>query len=881
MYKIDNKEIISKDKSQDYNIFSKLVGYDRSLKAIIQLAKAAVIYPPHGLHTIITGPTGVGKSELADCMFEFAITSGNFNSSSPFVVFNAADYAENQQLLLSQLFGHVKGAFTGAENDKVGLVEKANGGILFIDEIHRLPHEGQEILFQIIDKGKLRRLGETKISKDIEVMLISATSEPLDSYLLDTFKRRIPMVIEIPNLNARPLIERYNLIKIFFINEASRIGLSVLVKSDVYKALMLYRCHGNLGQLRSDIQVSCARALLNKLTKKSESVIVNLSDLPDYVMQGLIDIRDCREKVEQYVSNDVMISSTGNSGDLKVNSSIYNFPEEIYRYTEERYLFLMSERLDVKIIDKIVSGEVELKIQQYIKNIKNYITNTDMNELVSIVGNQIVNLTEEIFNIASAKLGKLESNLKYSLAVHFKATIERLKDGKKIQNNNMEEIMLNYPKEFQVAEEVSLYLKDKYNINLPEEEVSVLAIYFNSGHRGDIDNLPKVGVLIIAHGKVATAIAEVANKLMNINHAKAIDMSLDRSPQETLDEAIKASKEMNEGKGVIILVDMGSLAYFGDLIAKETGIEIRTLTRVDTVLAIEVIRRAILPDISIDEITESVINETSYRIEETYDYDISSDYNSKPIILCICVTGDGTAKVLKDKIIYEISDLENQFTIETKGIIEFPRIDLELNRIKKIKKIVTIIGTINPNVYNIPFISAQDILIGEGIDNLKQLTNYNIPQKTVSIKRELNVEDLICEENIYLDLRSCNKDEILDILCSHLIRGNKVRKEFLNDVLNREELFTTELDCGVAIPHADETNVLVPAILIARLEKPILWDKKMISIVVMLAVNKDCFNSFSSILGYIIKPDFLKINDMMTAKEIREALVNACKNIRS
>ena len=58
------------------------------------------------------------------------------------------------------MFGHVKGAFTGADTDKIGLVEKANGGILFLDEVHRLPPDGQEMLFYLMDKGEYNRLGD-------------------------------------------------------------------------------------------------------------------------------------------------------------------------------------------------------------------------------------------------------------------------------------------------------------------------------------------------------------------------------------------------------------------------------------------------------------------------------------------------------------------------------------------------------------------------------------------------------------------------------------------------------------------------------------------------------------------------------------------------
>lgn len=110
---------------------------------------------------------------------------------------------------MSQLFGYVKGAFTGADVPKAGLVEKADGGILFLDEVHRLPSEGQEILFSILDKGKFRRLGETESTREAQIMLIAATTENPESSLLLTFRRRIPVLIELPSLADRPPEERY------------------------------------------------------------------------------------------------------------------------------------------------------------------------------------------------------------------------------------------------------------------------------------------------------------------------------------------------------------------------------------------------------------------------------------------------------------------------------------------------------------------------------------------------------------------------------------------------------------------------------------------------------------------------------------------------
>ena len=123
-----------------------------------------MMYPPRGLHTLILGETGVGKSDLATAMFRFSRDIGYLDKDAEFIVFNCADYAENPELLMSQIFGYKKGAFTGANQDKPGLVEKADRSILFLDEVHRLPPEGQEQLFYLIDyngalvKTKIRRI---------------------------------------------------------------------------------------------------------------------------------------------------------------------------------------------------------------------------------------------------------------------------------------------------------------------------------------------------------------------------------------------------------------------------------------------------------------------------------------------------------------------------------------------------------------------------------------------------------------------------------------------------------------------------------------------------------------------------------------------------
>jgi len=93
-------------------------------------------------------------------MFQFAKDNHVVPNDQDLIVFNCADYANNPELLMSHLFGYAKGAFTGADNEKEGVIDQANGGMLFLDEIHRLPPEGQEMIFYFMDHGTYSRLGQ-------------------------------------------------------------------------------------------------------------------------------------------------------------------------------------------------------------------------------------------------------------------------------------------------------------------------------------------------------------------------------------------------------------------------------------------------------------------------------------------------------------------------------------------------------------------------------------------------------------------------------------------------------------------------------------------------------------------------------------------------
>ena len=274
---VGNVESRKMEEKSDVSTFSNFIGANGSMEQIIEKCKAAVNYPVNGLTMIICGASGVGKSYLASLIHQYAKEVGVIEKDAPFVVLNCADYANNSELLSSVLFGHVKGAFTGANEEKKGLLAEADGGYLFLDEVHNLSAENQEKLFLFIDSQKYRMLGDSKNWQKARVRLLFATTEDIQSTLLATFRRRIPFEIRIPDFLERSYGERFLLVATFFQNEAEILKKDICVDSTLFKNLLNLHEEGNIGAIKSKIKVLCAQAYSQQ--KSEELKICSLGEV--------------------------------------------------------------------------------------------------------------------------------------------------------------------------------------------------------------------------------------------------------------------------------------------------------------------------------------------------------------------------------------------------------------------------------------------------------------------------------------------------------------------------------------------------------------------------------------------------------------------------
>lgn len=718
--------------------FTYLIGNDLSLKNQIEQAKAAIMYPPNGLHSLIIGSTGVGKSLFVNIMYKYALHQMKLKENSPFIVFNCADYSNNPQLLLSHIFGHVKGSFTGAEKDTDGIVKKADGGILFLDEIHRLPPEGQEMIFYFMDTGTFNKLGESDRKHKANVLIIGATTEDPSSTLLNTFIRRIPITIKIPDFNERTLEEQVNLLKFLLNKEAIRINKPINISSDSIKALIGSTTFGNIGQLKSNIQLACAKGFLNSINNTKE-IDINLDMLPSNIKRGLVTFNNINKSNNHIVWSIIPNTLTINPNNKLIKVDLDNNDDKnIYSFIEKKATELKNIGMEDIDIKEFISSTINNNLNKFYSKISNYENRRE--GLLRIVDNEIVLFSEEIKFLAEKKLNKtLSIDFVYAISLHLSSLFKRLRNKSYDFNNDSDTLISNSSLELEVAKEIHFLIQDKFKIKIPRIEIEYLSLILTTIQESN--NEKRVGIVVAAHGlSTATSMVNVAEKLFEVNNIVAVDMPIEKKPLDILEDVIDKVKAVNEGKGVLLLVDMGSLNTFSDLISERTNILTKSIDMVSTPLVLEAVRKCSMTD-------SDLLSIYSYLLKDFRGYtsNLSIENNiNDGVIITICSSGQGTAKKLKelvDSILYNFP--KSNITVIP---ISLNSIYKTINNISKNNKIICAIGIKNPSL-GIPFISIENLIDGTGEVKLKNIIegtnkgnnkeNTNVVLKTLC-KQSLN-----------------------------------------------------------------------------------------------------------------------------------------------
>lgn len=774
----------SKKNSYELTIskLDSLIGAKGSLSTQVEEAKAAIIYPPFGLHTFLVGETGVGKTMFAECMFNYGVMKGRFKEDAPFIAFNCADYAENTQLLLSQLFGYVKGAFTGADKDKEGVIQKANHGMLLLDEVHRLPHEGQEMLFYFLDKGAYRRLGESSVFHNAEVLVVAATTEKVNSYLLKTFSRRIPMMINIPSLEDRTLDERINLIKHFFYKEAEMINLPIKVSAQVMHVLLLYKCIGNIGQLESDIKLICAKAFLNWKENIENEIYIKYELIPNQFKNILVQ-QDYIDKLQDLNQQHVFLKNhfvfdNGNNQEVS------------------KLLAYEKIQLFIKKLIELCSNQANIldlqQKKQFLKEVQELTSNfwIDLQDSIYNIQELFYKIVE--LNIITKVLSLTKSLNKQSIEYRFThksfillcmlVNYASMNDVKQMTYNLYNWQISSKKEHFMIIE-----LIDQLEAFLPciskiKEYIYLLLIIDLKANSKNIicDNEHnQVEILVVSQGtSIASNMLEVAQNILNIKEGFAIDIPVYNDYKIIADTIEKKINEMDMRSDVLLLVDFVSIAALGDIIMHRIERNVKIITNVSTIMVVEGIKNAYIKLLSLEKILNLIEGINPNRLESY------KDTNHEQMILVTCVSGYGTAQ----KIAEWVSSLE---ILRHTDIDIIPIGDYE-NEMFSDKKIIAVIGTVDLGLINIPYIPLEELVLGTGIAKLIDIVKgdtYN--DNSIIIDEDIGEITLAALKRL---LEFCDAQKLFNILDLTIKNLEKIYEHYSQNIYLR---FITHTACMV------------------------------------------------------------------------------------
>jgi DNA-binding NtrC family response regulator len=251
---------------------SGMVASSKGMRQVLDIAGRAAKVDSS---VIITGESGVGKEMVARYIHD-----ESFRAGRPFVAVNCNAVAET--LLESEFFGHVKGAFSGAHNDRIGLFEAANGGTIFLDEIGDISLAMQAKLLRVLQEKEVRRIGENK-SRSVDVKVVAATNRDLEEDVeTGRFRQDLYYRLNVIELEVPPLRERKEdilpLARFFLEKAATRTGRSISGFSpEAVDLLLAYRWPGNVRELQNVVERSVVFCAGNT---------VDVAELPGALRKG-------------------------------------------------------------------------------------------------------------------------------------------------------------------------------------------------------------------------------------------------------------------------------------------------------------------------------------------------------------------------------------------------------------------------------------------------------------------------------------------------------------------------------------------------------------------------------------------------------------------
>ncbi|MFR6673907.1 MAG: sigma 54-interacting transcriptional regulator [Enterococcus avium] len=734
-------------KEQDF--FSLLIGHDKSLNRVIEQIKAALNYPDGGLPVLINGESGTGKSYLVKLIYHYCIQNELIAEDAPFITLNCAQYANNPELLTSNLFGSIKGAYTGADADRKGAFEAADGGILFLDEVHRLNAEGQEKLFTYLDQGLIYRMGDTNHPINVQTRLFFATTEDLTSNFLTTFIRRIPIQVTIPSLQQRARNERLELIYSFLISEQMKIKRELVISGQTLELLASGSFKGNIGELQNIVKVMVAKAFSEAI--QNQQIRLTIYHLPE----SLLSLNN--QNLQTTLPEEVLIHDDSTLDNLMFSNS------QSQRRVEDSFAKMILEYQKAQ-------GDLSdchLKLKEIVDQLFDYLLfETDRQQKHEMLLYLTQYVRETFRQMESAYQIKFNGNSVYAVGYYlFQRGSSRWvsEDNEIMELIRQLEVQVSeaYPASYYYVQRILELCKPKIDIEISAMDRIVLTLYLKKADWTKEQGMTKA--VIVAHGyATASSIANVANRFLGKDIFESFDMPLDVTPQQIAEEILDYSENNDISNGLVILVDMGSLKEIYQFFPKQINVPIVIMNNVTTPLAIAV-GESIMHQRTLNELAENSASEAAFDWEIIY-----PEENRTKALLTTCQTGIGTANQICHLLEKSLpSTCELKILPYEYRILEEKKLD---ETVFSIYDVLGIIGTDDPKIAEVPYLSLEELISG---DEQQILTEWLAPVMTVE-------ENHIFNTNV---IRNFSLEKVIDSVT--ILDTDKVMSEidlFMRDL---------------------------------------------------------------------------------------------------
>lgn len=618
--------------------------------------------------------------------------SAVFSADAPLIKVNCRYYTKNISALNEVLFG-------SEGSPEKGCFARAKGGMLFIDNFDLLEANQQSAIFTFLETGHIYPPygGEALDCSDVLLVL---TAPPQNSQQIS---RKMPVTITLPSLNERPLQERFSLISHFFSREAENSGHTIEVTTESIEGLLLCDFSYNVKELEAEIKSACAGAYVRTIDDPDNNIFVCLDDFKPQIRKSLLMLKEHSSEISSLIkgrqrliyssSTDAVQytvqNSVSRSGSLKQGSNMY---VDI----QDQYKELSGRGISRKSIEEIIGTHLQSLFRRFGNGVQQEDT-VSFEQLSRIVDRDLIDLVYNWLEECKIELNRsFRPNIFYGLCLHLNALISSGRSDSRLSDGQITDTIRDYPAEYSACVRFSSVLKEKYLLSLSTDEIVLLAMFLiEPAENGEFRPV----VLYAMHGNgAAKALAEVTNALTQCQNAYGYDMSLETGRQQAVEDLKSMILKIDNGKGVIVIYDMGSIKTMLDTISSEIKVTLRCINIPITLVGIDAARKCSMEE-DIEYVFHSCISDYQQSIER-------KDPQNRSIIITLCHTGEGGAVQLKNYI-----DQYSRLRIRTIPLSITDRDELlaEVTALRRTYDIHAFVGTYDPKLLGIPFISIVKI----------------------------------------------------------------------------------------------------------------------------------------------------------------------------